>query len=154
VGNSSFELSNRSRPLRVELWYPADEAARAAAMTGQSWIVFVADHAQASSLSGMVAGAPAQCLRLPTMTSAAPAPAHVADPWPPVLFSLCHGCVRFSSFSLAEQLASHGFLVAAVDHAGSTLFDQMAGQLPPLDQATLELRRDDLVRVIDELLDP
>lgn len=154
VGNSSFELSNRSRPLRVELWYPADEAARAAAMTGQSLIDFVADQAQASSLSGLVAGAPEQCVRKQTQSAAAPAPANVAGPWPTVVFSHCHGCVRFSSFSLAEQLASHGFLVAAVDHAGSTLFDQMAGQLPPLDQATLELRRDDLVRVIDELLDP
>jgi hypothetical protein len=45
-------------------------------------------------------------------------------------------------------------LVAAVDHAGSTVFDQLFGTLPPHDQATLELRRDDGVRVIDELLDP
>ena len=154
VGNRSFELADPSRPLRVELWYPADAGARAAAEAGQPLLDFVVDEPDATNLSALIDVAPDECVRKQTQSAAAPAPASVAGPWPTVVFSHCHGCARFSSFSLAERLASHGFLVAAVDHAGSTLFDEMAGQLPPLDQATLELRRDDVIRVIDELLDP
>lgn len=154
VGNRSFELADPSRPLRVELWYPAEQAARAAATAGQELIAFVQAEPEASSLSALVEAAPDECVRKQTQSAAAPALASIEGPWPTVVFSHCHGCARFSSFSLAERLASHGFLVAAVDHAGSTLFDEMAGSLPPLDQTTLQLRRDDVVRVIDELLDP
>src|SRR5690606_31082340 len=98
--------------------------------------------------------APDECVRKQSNSAAAPELASVAKPLPTVVFSHCHGCARFSSYSLAERLASHGFLVAAVDHAGSTLFDQLLDELPPLDASTLELRRDDVIRVIDELLDP
>lgn len=156
VGNRSFELADLAgdRPLRVELWYPADDAARAAADAGQPLIDFVLDTDDQASLSALVDVAPDECVRKQSKSAAAPELLDSAETLPTVVFSHCHGCARFSSFSLAEQLASHGFLVAAVDHAGSTLFDEMAGQLPPLDQATLELRRDDVIRVIDELLDP
>ncbi len=156
VGNVAFELSDPAgeRPLRVELWYPADTSAQAVADAGQGLTEFVADEPDASSLMALVDVAPDECVRKQTRSAAAPQRASVAGPWPTLVFSHCHGCARFSSYTLAEHLASHGFLVAAVDHAGSTLFDEMAGGLPPLDQATLELRRDDLIRVIDELLDP
>jgi dienelactone hydrolase len=80
--------------------------------------------------------------------------AEPGGPWPTVLFSHCHTCTRFSSYSLAERLASHGFLVAAVDHAGNTLFDQLEGTALPVNLATLELRAADMQRVLDELLDP
>ncbi|WP_106391030.1 alpha/beta hydrolase family protein [Enhygromyxa salina] len=137
--------------MRVELWYPAT---RAAAGAEQALTDFVIDEPDAASFAALVDVAPAECVRTQTASAAAPELAEIAGPWPTLVFSHCHGCARFSSFSLAEHLASHGFLVAAVDHAGSTVFDQLADELPPIDEATLELRRDDVMRVIDELLDP
>ncbi|KIG14281.1 Carboxylic ester hydrolase [Enhygromyxa salina] len=113
---------------------------------------FEPDEPNATSLAELVAPAPDSCVRKQTNSAAAPELAELAGPWPTLVFSHCHGCARFSSFTLAEHLASHGFLVAAVDHPGSTVFDQ--DQLPPIDVTTLELRRDDVMRVIDELLDP
>lgn len=159
VGNLSFELADPQgpRPLRVELWYPASEAARAAAEAGQALREFVPGGLDAATLAALVEAAPDECVRKRSRSAAAPEAAALPGSWaawPTVVFSHCHGCARFSSFSLAEQLASHGFLVAAVDHAGSTLFDELAGALSPLDQATLAQRRDDMIRVIDELLDP
>jgi dienelactone hydrolase len=137
------------RDLTVELWYPASGDATGA---GQDLVDFVIDQADAMSLQAMVDVAPDACVRKQTASDAAPQIADIGAPLPTVVFSHCHGCARFSSFSLTERLASHGFLVAAVDDAGSTLFDQ--GSLPPIDTATRDLRRDDVVRVIDELLDP
>jgi dienelactone hydrolase len=151
VGNVAMELADPAdtRDLIVELWYPAS---RDAAGAGQELVDFPIEDVDAASLVALVDAASDTCVRKQTGSAAAPQLAAIAGPLPTVVFSHCHGCARFSSFSLAERLASHGFLVAAVDHAGSTVFDQDA--LPPLDVATLELRRDDVVRVIDELLDP
>lgn len=137
----------------MEFWYPAAEEARAAANAGQPIDAFVTGP-EAAGFADLVAMAPGDCVRKQTRSAPAPALASVPGPWPTVVFSHCHGCSRFSSYSIAEHLASHGFLVAAVDHAGSTLFDEMAGMLPPLDGATLDLRAEDVGRVIDELLDP
>ena len=44
-------------------------------------------------------------------------------PRPVVAFSHGNGGIRFQSFFLAEHLASHGFVVVAPDHAGTTLLD-------------------------------
>jgi dienelactone hydrolase len=156
VGHVSFQLSDPAgvRPLRIELWYPAIDDAWAAAEIGQALTDFDLDETDQSSLIDLVEIAPDECVRKQSNSAAAPAPAVISGPWPTVVFSHCHGCARFSSYSLAERLAGHGFLVAAVDHAGSTMFDALVDALPPLDQATLELRRDDVIRVIDELLDP
>ncbi len=150
VGNVAIELADPAgmRDLVVELWYPASGDATGA---GQELVDFPIDEADAASLQALVDGAPDTCVRKQTASDDAPALADL-ESLPTVVFSHCHGCARFSSFSLAERLASHGFLVAAVDHPGSTVFDQ--DMLPPIDVATLELRADDVTRVIDELLDP
>lgn len=152
VGNLAIDLADPEgdRDLRVELWFPASGAASGA---GQALIDFALADADAASLEALVDVAPDACVRKQTGSADAPELAQIEGPLPTLVFSHCHGCARFSSFSLAEHLASHGFLVAAVDHAGSTVFDQLAGQLPPLDEATLQLRADDVMRVIDELLD-
>lgn len=151
VGNVAMELADPAgaRDLVVELWYPASGDATGAS---QELLDFALADADAASLEALIDVAPDTCVRKQTASAAAPQIADIAGPLPTVVFSHCHGCARFSSFSLAERLASHGFLVASVDHAGSTLFDQDA--LPPIDVATRDLRRDDVVRVIDELLDP
>jgi dienelactone hydrolase len=151
VGNVAMELADPvgDRDLIVELWYPASGDATGAS---QQLLDFALEDADVVTLEALIDAAPDTCVRKQTSSAAAPQLADIAGPLPTVVFSHCHGCARFSSFSLAERLASHGFLVAAVDHAGSTLFDQ--GSLPPIDVATRDLRRDDVVRVIDELLDP
>lgn len=153
VGNVAMELADPAgdRELTVELWYPASGDATGAT---QELLDFVLADADAASLAALIDLAPDACVRKQTSSAAAPQLADIAGPLPTVVFSHCHGCARFSSFSLAERLASHGFLVAAVDHSGSTVFDQLADALPPIDVATRDLRRDDVVRVIDELLDP
>jgi dienelactone hydrolase len=153
VGNVAMVLADPAgtRDLIVELWYPASGDATGA---GQELIDFALDGDEAASLGALIDAAPDACVRKQTSSANAPALAAVPGPWPTVVFSHCHGCARFSSFSLIERLASHGFLVAAVDHAGNTMFDYLAGPLPPINADTLEVRRSDVVRVIDELLDP
>ncbi|EDM79197.1 hypothetical protein PPSIR1_27563 [Plesiocystis pacifica SIR-1] len=157
----AFELAGEgdARDLSVELWYPASVDAKAAADMGQEIASFVPDDPDAATFAGLLAEAPAECVRSQTMSAPAPASALVdmaelGDSLPTVVFSHCHGCTRFSSFSLAEHLASHGFLVAAVNHTGNTLFEALDETLLPLDASTLDLRADDVRRVIDELLDP
>ncbi len=44
-------------------------------------------------------------------------------PWPLIAFSHGFGGVRYQSTFLTEHLASHGFVVVAVDHPRNTLFD-------------------------------
>ncbi|HMV68212.1 MAG TPA: dienelactone hydrolase family protein, partial [Myxococcota bacterium] len=73
--------------------------------------------------------------------------------WPLVVASHCTGCTRFDLMTVAERLASHGVVVAAPDHAGDTLQDDLAGTSLPLDTETLALRRDDLKAVLDAALD-
>ena len=46
-------------------------------------------------------------------------------PFPLILFSHGNAAIRWQSFSLATHLASHGYVVAAPDHPGNTLFDQI-----------------------------
>ncbi len=151
VGTTSFLLGDPGgeRDLVVQLWYPAAE------MGSESIAAFVPLRPDASAFADLLASAPAGCTRQQTSSAfhVAPDPAAGA-PLPTVLFSHCHTCTRFSSYSLAERLASHGFLVVAVDHAGNTLFDELAGEALPVDVATLELRAADMQRVLDELLDP
>jgi dienelactone hydrolase len=52
--------------------------------------------------------------------------------------------------SVAERLASHGFVVLAPDHLGNTHFDDEAA----LDDAFLAVRAADMVRVLDAALAP
>lgn len=153
VGTSSFVLTDTigARDLDVQLWYPAAERVR----TGDPIGAFVTAEPDATAFQDLVDAAAEPCTR--KLTSSAfdvPPAVEQAAPWPTVLFSHCHTCTRFSSYSLAERLASHGFLVAAVDHDGNTLFDQLAGDPLPVDAATLELRATDMQRLLDELLDP
>jgi dienelactone hydrolase len=88
---------------------------------------------------------------------AADAPVSAAEParLPLVVISHCSECLRFSYMRVAEQLAAHGFLVAAPDHVGGTLYDAINGTSVGLDMDDfLEQRRLDMLAVTDALLDP
>jgi len=154
VANDRFTLQSGDRPLRVEVWYPADPSAAAAAAAGAPLLDFVPDEPDRSAFADLLANlSPAGTIgtRLQTRSAFAAAPAP-GGPWPLLVFSHCHECVRFSAFSVAEHLASHGFVVAAPDHAGNTLFDGLAGDHAALDDAFLQIRRADLGAVLDALL--
>lgn len=135
------------RALSVEAWYPADVDPGAAT----SILDLVVDPADRGSFEALLAAAPAGC---PARTTRAVVGAPVASggPWPLILMSHCHGCTRFSTVTVAEHLASHGFVVVAPDHAGNTLFDELAGTGLPLDTDTLALRAADLRSALDAAL--
>jgi predicted dienelactone hydrolase len=102
--------------------------------------------------AALLAETPEGC---PTRTLHAARDAAPAEgPFPLLVFSHCFACTRFSSASLAEHLDSHGFAVAAPDHAGNTLFDDLDEKVTPLDTTTLEQRASDVVALLDALLDP
>jgi dienelactone hydrolase len=154
VGHARLAIDDASgmRSLPVQLWYPADPAEAPAADAGVPLEQFEPRGPERELLAGLVADAPAGCTRAQTRSAADAVPAE-ADPWPLVVFSHCHECVRFSSFSIAERLASHGFAVAAVDHVGNTLYDAQAGTGVELSSEFLAVRVTDVARVLDVLLD-
>ena len=136
------------RPLTVELWYPAQAGGVGAPMPE----AYAEDDAQQAIYEGLIESAPAGC---PTTEAASARDAAVeAGAWPAVVFSHCSGCARFSSATVMERLASHGFVIAAPDHTGDTLWDRLDGDGAPLDTATLELRALDQAAVLDALLSP
>ncbi|MFT5685368.1 MAG: putative dienelactone hydrolase, partial [Myxococcota bacterium] len=143
VGHRSMVLDGE-RPLTVEVWYPTDAAPGSTAVPD----AFLSGDQQADYATWLSEADPS----CPTATTDAVADAVQVSggSWPAVVFSHCHTCTRFSSFTLAQRLASHGIVVVAPDHAGNTLFDT---EPLGLTTATLELRRLDGIRALDALLD-
>ncbi|MFD4536535.1 alpha/beta hydrolase family protein [Kitasatospora sp. NPDC058397] len=108
----------RPRELRTRLWYPA---ARVAGHPRAPWM----SPAETAHLETAYFQVPAAGLDWPTTHAHADAPAETSCRHPVVLNS--HGSGGDSAFNtaLAEELASHGHVVAAVDHtfdAGETEF--------------------------------
>lgn len=145
VGNRSISVLNASegRVLTVELWYPA-----AGESGTQSIQDFATSEAERDELLSLLDSAPGQCTRRTTSSSRAPEAVASPATMPLVVFSHCFECTRYSSFSLAERLASHGIVVAAPDHARNTLFDSGAMLNPEF----LATRASDISAVLDELL--
>jgi predicted dienelactone hydrolase len=152
VGNARTTMLDRTgmRMLPVEIWYPADSSASAAAMTGQPMTGFETGTPNASMLASLVSSAPATCIRGQTQSAPAPMAALARTPYPAVVFSHCHGCVRFDVAAIAERLASNGIVVAAPDHLGDTLWD---ATLPAIGEPYLSVRVSDVSSVLDRLLD-
>lgn len=71
-----------------------------------------------------------------------------SEPRPVVVFSHGNTGVRYQSIFLTEHLATHGYVVAAPDHVGNTIFDD--GDVP---MGELLVRRPaDIAAVFDALL--
>ncbi len=156
VGNTRFVLPAGDRELLVELWYPADAAAAMKAAAGHPIAEFVPDGPDRVAfvdLLGKLSPAGQLGTRQQTRSALDAAPAPGAA-WPVLVFSHCYDCVRFSAFSVAEHLASHGFIVAAPDHTGGTLFDSLTGNSADLGEDFLKVRSADLTAVLDVMLDP
>lgn len=159
VGNTTLTLHDeaRARDLRVEIWYPADPSANVLAATGSPIETFVTDASDRATFLTLLASAPAPGTNR-TMHAARDAAALTADggagaKFPVVAFSHCYNCTRFSAFTIAERLASHGVAVVAPDHTGGTLFDELAGVAAPLDATFLTTRAADIQFTLDRVLD-
>ncbi|MBI5525042.1 MAG: hypothetical protein HY897_01825 [Deltaproteobacteria bacterium] len=94
--NNLIYDQNRKRTVPMYFWYPAS-----------------AQGAKQATYMGLMKG---------QAWEDAPA-AKTAGPFPLILFSHGFKGIAFQSFSLTEYLASHGFVVAAPNHQGNTLFD-------------------------------
>lgn len=154
VGTTTVTMTDaaRGRTLRVEIWYPAAEAARATAAAGAPIEEFVPAGPERDQLAALVATAPDPGTSRRSH-AARDAAAAAGAPWAVVAFSHCFNCTRYSTFAVAERLASHGIAVVAPDHAGGTLPDQLAGTAEPIGVPFLETRAADIRFVLDRVLD-
>lgn len=142
VAHKTVMISGRT----TEIWYPTNTPG----VSGPVADAFLADPAQRDAYEALLAEAPPGCPSTDERAVLDVPPAR--GPFPLLVYSHCHGCVRFSSFTVLEQLASHGYVVAAPDHAGNTLWDNLAGALTDLDTTTLDGRVADQVAVLDAML--
>lgn len=142
VGTQHTVHTDDGRELHVQVWYPA-----AAGDGGFDVVDFEPDEPRRTVFADLHAAAPAGC---PAGRARAAIDAEwAAGEFPLIVFSHCHECTRFSSFTIAERLASHGFVVAAVDHADNTLWDYAAGTGVPLDADFLPVRAADIAYVME-----
>ncbi|MEB2311020.1 MAG: dienelactone hydrolase family protein [Sorangiineae bacterium] len=153
VGHAYFEAIDpkSSRTLPIEVWYPADESAQAAATQGTPLEDLEPSGAHHDTLAALVAAAPSGCTRKRVRSAADATPAGGA-PFPVIVFSHCHNCARFSEAFVAERLASYGFAVVAPDHVGNTVYDAQAGNSAPINDKFLAVRVGDIRFTLDVVL--
>ena len=122
VGVRTFTIVDDSRgeadgrPLVVEVWYPATEAAR----DMEPFTYTVQDILRPEAFDTLTETPEV------TLETAAVRDADIrADdgPFPIVMFSHGSGGIRMQSTHLVVPLASHGYVVVAPDHYGNTLSD-------------------------------
>lgn len=138
AGNKHLTITvDGGRVLPVEVWYPATGA------TDSFPVENFEDGARRAQLASWISQAPEACT---------PRSAHSTKDAPPIegalpllVFSHCTECFRFSLHSVAERLATHGYVVAAADHVTNTRFDATA----QLNDAFLAVRAADVSGVID-----
>lgn len=150
VGVRTFQWTDAARDQRVlpvEVWYPATDAHR-----GQDVAVATRDQYE------LIPGFP------PGWQEAVRDAAARGDRAPLVIFSHGFGGHRRQSTFLCTHLASHGYVVAAMDHTGNTVFDVLqmtlavrsGAEVPePLGilDAMIAARPRDASFVIDRVLD-
>ena len=134
--------------LTVELWYPGS----APAPSESPLTSFERSSEAREALEELLQAAPESCPTASTQSHRDGQPRTDLGARPLVIFSHCHNCGRYSSFSLAERLASHGLLVLSVDHAGALPFlESSQGELLSRDQ--LDVRVSQIIQLLDVTLD-
>jgi len=111
VGVTSIALRDdaRQRELPLEIWYPADASHR-----GEDLEPDTQDHYVVLPIA-------------PSVAQSAVRDARVAEgAFPLVMFSHGFGGHRRQTSHFCIHLASHGYVVASVDHTGNTVVDMMA----------------------------
>ncbi len=151
VAHTRFDLSDtaRTRDLSVTAWYPTDAESGGSAPI-ESLLAAGPDR---DAYAVLVAAAPLECATRSIASTPDFARSAAQSNWPLVVFSHCHNCLALSVASIAERLASHGFIVVAPDHADNTLFDKIAGTAAGLTKEFLQTRASDVRFVMDVLLD-
>lgn len=110
------ERTGEARRLVVEVWYPATEASRGRGHESYPVRDFLPQRIL-DALGDEDVGA------IETNAERNAELRNDGERWPLVVFSHGNGGVRMQSTYLVTALASHGYIVAAPDHAGSTLRD-------------------------------
>jgi predicted dienelactone hydrolase len=129
IGYTMFtpvDATRDDRPLPVSVWYPVDEADAATEPLTEYPLQ-----------SGFT---------LASEVAVDDLPASSAGPFPLLVFSHGFGGINTQSTKLMEALASHGFVVASVEHSGNTALDQS-------DPTPAENRVPDVSFVIDRMLE-
>lgn len=137
----------RNRTLTLQVWYPTDTVAADLPIE-----MLEADPIRARYQT-LLASAPTCPRRTAHAAIDAPIAAPTGAGFPLVAYSHCHDGTRLSNATTAERLASHGFVVVAVDHLNNTLWEHLDGTPDAnLDQAFLEVRAGDLQFALDQTL--
>ncbi len=147
VRTVTLDDSARSRQLEVELWYPAAVQYQGGDLDEQRQDAFEA-------LPGF-----------PPVKQAALRDAAQSDgKFPLVVFSHGFGGHRRQTTHLCTHLASHGYVVVAMDHSGNTIVDVMqmtlslmsGGELPDIGEllaSMIEARPQDVSFTIDSIVE-
>src|SRR5690606_1617654 len=101
VGTFETLLPHKTRPLKLSVWYPAGVAPE--------------DIKPITYSDGPVIFSGFAVQNAPFLKTERPCPL--------VIFSHASGGTRLQSIFFTEHLASHGFVVMAVDHLGNTILD-------------------------------
>ena len=111
VGRRVVQINDaaRGRALTADVWYPVEQGVTAPL-----------------SIYQFIPG-----IELASLTALADAPASAAGPFPMVVYSHGSGGLRYIASWFTEALASHGFVVVAVDHTGNTALDSVTGASTP-----------------------
>ena len=146
VGTLTFEIDSQGRSLPVQLWYPTTQ------ISTDSGIESFETDARRDILTSLVESLVNDCARVRMKVSLDAPALSTPEPQPIILFSHCHSCARFSSFTTAHALAAQGYIVAAPDHVGDTLYDELEGNPGPLNSMFLQLRANDISKTLDSVL--
>lgn len=124
VGTVRIEVNGHDgRRLPVQVWYPASDEARAEAEAGRPAYEVEPEGRSRDKLKRVITDGKPGCVNF-TMHAAIGAPLNPSLQKLPLLISSHHMYgTRMSNFTINERLASHGFVVAAPDHIGTTLLD-------------------------------
>lgn len=155
VGTTRIKVPvSEGRILPVQLWYPAVDRAWYESVRGRPLLEIEPETRENALLEQLLSMAPEPGATHVMHAADAPAPLRQSAPFPLIVFSHCTDCVRYSTLTIAEHLASLGFVVAAPDHVRNTVYDLVEGTSVGLDlPGFLPQRVADMTAVLDTLLD-
>ena len=135
------QQTKQPRSLVIQFWYPT------AARTGRPAAYLSPAVARFIAKSNGVAPALLQGVKLDATANAAPS--HRRGGWPVVLFSPGFGVERGLYASLTEDLASHGYVVVAIDHPGDAAIVEFPDGHVVIPTSQMDIQKAFTVRVAD-----
>lgn len=136
VGVSTVTIdADGERPLTVDVWFPLDADVDTAALSPQQYTLL-----------------PTAYYESPDAFAATAEQLAGDGPFPLVVYSHGSGGLRYLHSSYTEALASYGYVVAAPDHTGNTVFDRLSGGGSPFEEIAFD-RPNDVAAVITSFTD-